>query len=168
MTHSLYLTVLPAGPAGAPPTIFTPATPLRIPLGAGLAAAVRDADGELTTDDLVARDATAGMLWDTAATAMLDELGRITARHGTALQRRRVPEIGEDVWEIAAVGDPFPGPGLVAHPRLARHTHRVLETAGTPRIVVDGARLLALGPDAACPDVAVGLDISTGHCLQSA
>jgi hypothetical protein len=186
MTPTLYLTAVPtdsavpagsadsadsADAAGAPPTIFTPAAPLRIPLGAGLAAAVHGADEstdrELTTDDLVARDATAGMLWDAAADAMLATLGRLTAVHGPALRRRRVPDLDGEVWEIAVVDDPFPGTGLVAHPRLARHTHRVLTAAGIPRIAVDGSRLLALGPDAAPAVGTVGLDISTGHCLQA-
>jgi hypothetical protein len=182
MTPTLYLTAVPtdsavpagsadsadsADAAGAPPTIFTPAAPLRIPLGAGLAAAVHSVDRELTTDDLVARDATAGMLWDAAADAMLTTLGRLTAVHGPALRRRRVPDLDGEVWEIAVVDDPFPGTGLVAHPRLARHTHRVLAAAGIPRIAVDGTRLLALGPDAAPAAGTVGLDISTGHCLQT-
>jgi hypothetical protein len=165
MTSSrLYLRTLSAPPPGTPPTIFTPAAPLRIPLGAGLAAAVLTSDGrELTTDDLVARDSTAGMLWDAAATAMLADLRRVAARHGTDLHRRPAPDLGEEVWEIAVVDDPFPGTGLVAHPRLARRTHRILTAAGTPRILVDGGRLLALGPGAR-PD---GIDISTGHCLQT-
>lgn len=154
------------------PDPYDPASPVSIPLGAGLCASVLDGNTVVTTGDLDTLATTASRLWQDAATAMLAVLGDLSAAHGTALRHR---DLGDGIREIAVVDEIFPAAGLLAHPLLALPTHRSLSTladyrpdAGSALLVTADQRLLLTStgrpPEGHGELLSPPLDMSAGHC----
>ncbi|MEY8566737.1 hypothetical protein AALF15_09210 [Corynebacteriaceae bacterium 7-707] len=160
MNRKLRLLVVPATCDHDP---YDPASLVTVPLGGGLGAVVQDGPRRVTVGDLGSRRTSASLLWQDAADAMLTELGSLTRAHGTALRHR---EHGAGVREIAVIGAPFPAAGLIAHPRLAVPTHRILAERSCPTLFfVTADQRLFVSPGSAPPVPCTGpVDISTGHC----
>ncbi|HIW95511.1 MAG TPA: hypothetical protein H9867_03370, partial [Candidatus Corynebacterium gallistercoris] len=87
-------------------------TPVRVPIGAGLAVEVPDGEGLISAR------------WQAGADAVRQVLAELEARYGTSLQYRRV---APDCVEVRVADAALPVITLLGHPSLARQLNDSLQ-----------------------------------------
>lgn len=132
-------------------------TPVRVPIGAGLAVEVPDGEGLITAR------------WQARADAVRNVLKELKSRHGASLQYRKVAEVATECIEMRVADAALPIVTMLGHPSLAKELNESLELLfGTEAAVYIRDGVLRATPAHVATDLpgwTGPLSLRSGFCL---